>query len=523
MIDRSSAWLPAAVVLLLLISFPARAAEPAPPRTFTGGQVSGVFHVAYSPDGKLLASCGKNASIILWDATGKDVRTLIGHVGTVYAAAFSPDGKLLASAGEDQKVRIWSVPDGKELRVCTGHTSSVYNVAFSPDGKTIASASGITDCTVKLWNAETGQLIRTLSGHTDRVLGVAFSPDGSRLATACGTTGGRGAAGGEVRVWDVPSGEELYTLHTHTAGVLTIVFSPDGKRLAGACLNGGVRVWETASGKETLVLEGHAKGTEVYFVAFSPDSRLLASCGGKWDDDKKAGEVKLWDLTEGRELMTLPGYLTNVWSLAFSPDGKSLATAMGKWNGDDGGGVRVWDLTDRIRTPQVRALTAKELNELWSDLEGTDPARAYRAVWRLSQDPEHSVPFLTERAQPTTGPNPLALIPKWIADLDAEEFAVREKATAELEKLGTAAHPELRKAMENGSLELRRRAATLLERKGQPPVLPGDEMRIIRVVEVLQHIGTQETVPILRRLAEKSRPGTPAQKESASALERRGR
>src|SRR5262249_54148365 len=154
--------------------------------------------------------------------------------------------------------------------------------------------------------------------------------DGRLMATSCGTSGGTGAAGGEVKMWDVRSGEELYHLSTRTAGVLTVQFSPDGKRLAGACLTGGVRVWETARGKETLHLEGHSKGTEVYYVAFSPDGRWLASCGGKWNEEK-AGEVKVWDLAEAREALTLTGYTAPIWAVSFRPDGKMLATATGKW------------------------------------------------------------------------------------------------------------------------------------------------------------------------------------------------
>jgi Tol biopolymer transport system component len=469
----------------------------------------------------MLASCGKNGTIVLWDAAGKELRT-IGSTGeTVYSAAFSPDGNLLVSGGDDKNVRIWSVCDGKEVRVCTGHESTVYNVAFSPDGKTIASTS--SDRTVRLWNAETGKLLRTLPGHTDRVLGVAFSPDGRRLATSCGTTGGRGAAGGEIKLWDVSSGEEIYTLRTRNAGVMTVAFSPDGKRLAGACLTGGVRVWETANGKETLLLEGHTAGTEIYYVTFSPDGRRLASCGGNWDKEEKGGEVKIWDLAEGREVLSLGGYTTTVWSLCFRPDGKMLATATGKWNRDDGGAVRVWDLTDRIKTPAVKTLTVKEMEDLWADLAGADPARAFRAVCLLSNDPANSMPFLHKRAQPPDTPSPLARIPKLIADLDSEDFAVREKATAELEKLGTAAHPALRKAAEDGSLELRRRATDLLARKGEPPALAADELQAIRAIEILQRIGTPETVPILRRLAEETPKETPVQQEAEAALRRERR
>jgi hypothetical protein len=512
----TSAWLLAAGLLAGLAATPARAADPAPALTLTDGQASGVFHVAYSPDGRLLASCGKNGTIKIRDADGKDVRTLTGTGGTVYSAAFSPDGKRLAAGSEDQQVRVWNVADGKELLAYAGHTASVYHVVFSPDGKLIASAAG--DHHVKVWDAETGELVRTLTGHTDRVLGVSFSPDGRRLATSCGTSSGSGALGGEVKIWDVPTGLELFTIPTRTAGVLTVAFSPDGKRLAGACLSGGVRVWETATGRETLHLQGHSKGTEVYFVAFSPDGRRLASCSGKWNEEK-AGEVKVWDLAEGREVLSLGGYTAPVWSLGFRPDGKMLATATGKWNAGDGGAVRVWDVSALLKPAPARALTPKDMEELWADLASPDPQKAYRAVWLLGNDPTNSVSFLRERAGPPNTPNPLARLPKLIADLDADDFDTREKATEELARLGTAAHPALRKALESESAEVRRRAAALLEKKGEPPPLAADELRAIRVVEIAQHIGTSEAEPILRKLAGAS-AGTPTQLEAAAALER---
>jgi hypothetical protein len=277
-----------------------------------------------------------------------------------------------------------------------------------------------------------------------------------------------------------------------------------------------VKVWELATGQESLLLSGHTQ--EVYHVAFRPDGRWLASCGGKWNENK-AGEVKVWDLLSGEALASLGGYKTTIWSLGFSPDGMRLATATGKWNQDEPGEVWVWDLCRLVvPDPPATPLTAEDLEALWADLNGKDATRAYRATWALSRVPEQTLPFLQRHAKAPIGHSVHERIPNLIRDLDSEEYEVREKASSELEKMGQAAHPALRKALETDSLEVRRRASYLLERKAEAPPLSPEELRAMRIIEVLQKIGTPQTRPLLERLAAGS-PLAPVTQMANAALE----
>jgi parallel beta-helix repeat protein len=197
------------------------------------GHTSYVNSVAFSPDGKILAS-GSYKEIKLWDvATGKELRTLRGHTDRAFSVAFSPDGKILASGSEDKTIKLWDVATGTEIRTLQGHTYWVYSVAFSPDGKILASGS--YDETIKLWDVATGRELRTLSGHTSSVESVAFSPDGKILAS--------GSYDETIKLWDVATGKEIRTLSGHTGHVLSVAFSPDGKVLASGSDDKTIKLW----------------------------------------------------------------------------------------------------------------------------------------------------------------------------------------------------------------------------------------------------------------------------------------
>ena len=174
-------------------------------------------------------------------------KTLKGHTGSVLSVAWSPDGKRLATASDDKTAKVWDAASGQELLTLKGHTNIVDSVAWSPDGKRLATASW--DGTAKVWDAASGQELFTLKGHTSSVHSVAWSPDGKRLAT----TGTDQTA----KVWDAASGQELLTLKGHYGIVASVAWSPDGKQLATASWDKTAIVWDAASGKELLTLRGH--------------------------------------------------------------------------------------------------------------------------------------------------------------------------------------------------------------------------------------------------------------------------
>jgi len=261
---------------------------------------------------RLLASIALSAVVLLAVSTESLAEQIITQairtfgLGTLEAVAYSPDGRYIATCGGGGAF-IWDVQTGSVIRTFTGHTYAVTSVAFSPDGTKVLTGSG--DCTAKLWDAATGACIRTFTGHTDSVYSVAFSPDGSKVLT--------GSVDNTAKLWDAATGSLIRTFTGHSSYVLSVAFSPDGTKVLTGSWDNTAKLWDAATGACIRTFTGHS--SIVMSVAFSPDGTKVLT--GSWD-----GTAKLWDAATGSLIRTFTGHTEMVWSVAFSPDGTKVLT-----------------------------------------------------------------------------------------------------------------------------------------------------------------------------------------------------
>jgi WD40 repeat protein len=500
------------------------------------GLRGGLLAAAFSPDSRLLAVGGKDSAVHLFDlATGKERFQDRGLLGGVTQVVFAPDGRSVATGSWDG-IRLWDA-GGMELPQPRRRHEAVSALAFSGDGKGLIYAG--VDGTLRRLNVVTGDELRRIPEPAPDWWwhSIVVLPEGKTLAAGCANecvlvqdvdtgktlwqrtwqeevpfltlalTRQNLAAGGDrgsIFLWDLaiqklrwhtPGGGMIYRQGEGTIGchdyVEHLAFSPDGKTLASSRQKDGLRYWEVATGKERFRLSHPAK--DVAHIAFAPHGRLVATGG-------EAGTVALWDALTGERLLHERGHRGSVDQLAFSPEGRLLVS------GSSDSTALIWNLSRvaQIRGLPARNLTATDLDALWLDLAGTDGPRAYLAIHTLAAAGDPAARWLGRRLRPVRAPVTKEQILRLMDDLDSDQYGAREKASAELARLGEWAGPHLRERLRcKPSPEFSRRAEQLLQeadaRRLQAP--EPETLRALRAVEALEWMGCPAAKEVLQALA----------------------
>ncbi len=239
--------------------------------------------LCWSPSGERLASASGADSARIWDvATGQVVLELNPGSTSDSAVAWSPDGRLIASANNGA-LSLHDADSGEVVRVLTEEPVAIESLSWSPDSRSLATAR--TDGEIELWDVNRGLALGQLSGHADAVTAVRWNWAGTRIASA--------SRDRTVRVWDAHSRTMVKILRGHNRLVTSVCWHPSDTRLATGSEDGTVKIWDVASGAETLAMRLHR--SNVTSVDWSSDGRRIAS--GSWD-----ATVRIWDATRGYEL-----------------------------------------------------------------------------------------------------------------------------------------------------------------------------------------------------------------------------
>jgi hypothetical protein len=342
-------------------------------------------------------------------------------------------------------------------------------------------------------------------------LDLVFSPDGSALAALPPFASGRIEQTGKpvehwdnsIRLYDTRTGKMVRKFDKANGLIMKWAFAPDGRTLATA-VDGTISIWEVATGKVRCQLK--VAKEQPSLLAYSPDGRLLAWAG-------QEPVLRILETSTGKEVGQLKGHQGRIASAAFATEGKMVATGSADTT------ALIWDVPglDKLKWPQPVELESKHAERLCSDLASADAATAYLAIKGLTASPKQAVALLREQVKPVLAPDETRLA-QLVADLDSKQFAVRQKAEADLEKVGELAAPALNKLLKaQPPLETQQRVERLLERaaSNDSPEL----VRGLRAIEVLEGTGSPEARQVLQSLA-KGAAGSRVTREAQVALSR---
>ena len=241
-----------------------------------------IYHTAFSPDGRFLATSGRSRATVIWDVPGGQKIATLGHRRSTNFAAFSADGRYVVTASSDRTARVWEAATGDPLSEPLAHGGLVQFVAFHPDGERVAT--GCSDGFAQVWNWRSGRRVPMKEAHEEFVTSIAFSPDGRRVLTS--------SHDDTARVWDADTGEAVGEAMRHGSTISSAAFSPDGTAVVTSGRRGLTRLWDATTGKLQLGELKQELGTSS--THFSPDGRrVLAS---NYDTT-----VRFWDTASGEE------------------------------------------------------------------------------------------------------------------------------------------------------------------------------------------------------------------------------
>jgi WD40 repeat protein len=533
--------------------------------------------LAFSPDGKYLAGGGHDHAVHLWDlTTGKEMFPNKSDLGGCASARFLSDGKtLLSHCGYDTqlfagkvnaRLGFWDLK-GKSIRNVTFDTKAAHALAIAPDASIIALAEGPNfggdfrpvpngglKSSIRLCDAASGKELVRAKDLRCLISDLGLSPDGRFLFASAYNAGPNDEDYHRlevIQVWNLSSPTSLDKVAELPTAELEFsapsFCAPDSKWI-GVPMKSGWDFYQCESGKllrhyPELPGNVHAASLSGRVLACTDDEKRTAALvelatgkpickldckprylyrprfaispdGGVVASGLNAETIILWDAFTGKQIGKLEGHRGGVCSLCFSPDGRYLISGSGDTT------ILIWDYRTQLPKPagEKAELSPKRLDELWQDLQASDPERGYRAVAVLVQAPGQAIALFKEKMRPAVAADhdPYQT---WVEELDSDQFETREKAMAELSKAGELAEPVLRRTLTKPiSLETKKRLNTLLEKIPTAP--PSSAwLATLRALETLERIGTPEAQKLLEQLG-KGLAESAQTREAGQSLER---
>jgi WD40 repeat protein len=539
-------------------------------RTLTVPREASPTSLAFSLAGKLLAGGGSDHVIRVWDlASGKELLPANHRLAGTPAVRFHSDGKTLLVhcqyevnrkyATIDPRLSFWDL-QGKLVREVKLASERAHEFGLSSDAGTVAYGVGpnfgfmfrptpneYLKSSIRLCDVASGKQVVNVEGVPCQIHDFTFSPDDRFLLVNAFNAGPnpedyhhfdtlqiwkRKTPHSLEKVADLPV---LYFLSGYAVApdsrwvVVTtrqscqffecetgkllrnypdapgsvVAVSSSGRVLVSRDANDArtgkeVLVWEKATGKTICNLECKPGQTDWAPLAVSPDGRFIAGCL-----DREV--IALWDAFTGKQLGTLEGHRGDINSLCFSPDGRFLVSASADTT------ILIWDWKKKLpNAPENAPLPAKQLDQLWQDLQASDAQPAYLAIKALAQSPDQAIGLLRKKATAAGTEPPFK---QWIDELDSDSFKVRTNAMKELTSAGERAEAALHEALARPlTLEARRRIELLLERLPGAPPHP-TTLAALRSLEVLEMINTPEAHKLIEEIGQS--PGDPLRKREA--------